>query len=226
MSNIADKITKIIAKAESTTNPDEAAVFMAKANAMLEEHGIHLHDLGRLNSDDPVGVTEQASYWFAAEGYSLNMASALARYYGCKLVYIKMGNKFYGDVTGRDSARVTYQLMWPFVQKQVRQLAREMVKEGKADTKSKAQRAIGNALTLRLHGMARENEERNPVAGTGINALVPVDTIEAAMKEHYGELRSAKARSIKTNAAGKAAAGKVSVNRQTGGAGQKKLTRD
>lgn len=40
MSNLEDKIAKLLAKAEGTTNPHEAETFMAKAEALMLQHGI------------------------------------------------------------------------------------------------------------------------------------------------------------------------------------------
>lgn len=37
MSDITQKIAKIIAKADGTTHPEEAAAFMAKAHKLMEE---------------------------------------------------------------------------------------------------------------------------------------------------------------------------------------------
>lgn len=216
MTNYADKIAKIIAKADGTTNPKEAEVFMAKAQKMMEEHGLTLLDLGRLDADDPIGVTEEAAHHFQADNWAKNVAHALARFYGGEVIMMRRKNKNLHHVAGRESARITYTMMIQFVLRQVRAQAREAYKAGEFLTESKARTAIGNALTLRLSRMVREQEDRRSeeAEGTGLNALVPVDLIKQELTDKYDVVWK-KARSISTTRAGMNRADNISVTRQT-----------
>lgn len=219
MTNIADKIAKIIAKADSTTNEEEAETFMAKAHELMTKHGLDLLAVGKLNSDDPLGRTQDAASASASYSWAAMMGSQLARYYGCRVVLTGTRKTNTFDVFGRESARVTFQLMFPYVYRQVMKVARELHKEGKFPTGGKARTAVGNALALRLHRMAKEQEGAREAApkSSGLNELVPVDLIENMMVEAYPNLRSARSRSVKTNAAATEAAGRINVNRQMGG---------
>jgi len=67
MSNISNKIAAMIAKAESSSHPEEADAFMSKVHELLEKHGLSLQDIGTINEDDPVGHTKEAGYYFKAE---------------------------------------------------------------------------------------------------------------------------------------------------------------
>ena len=221
MSNIADKIAKILAKADSTTNPEEADTFMAKAQQLMMEHGLSLLDIGKLDSDDPIGTTEQAASFFAAENWAKLVGGQLARFYGCEVMIEQVGrNKYAFGLAGRESARTTFMLMFPFVLKQVRRLAREETKAGNFETEARAKTAIGNALGLRIYRMIQEQEDsrREDLPGRGMNAVVAVDLNRQALEEHWPNLRTSRRRSVKTNSAGRAAAGKVSLHRQTGAA--------
>ena len=212
---IADKIAKILAKADSTTSPEEAETFMSKAHQMMMEHGLSLLDIGKLDSNDPVGTTEQAASYVACENWAKLVGGQLARYYGCEAMIEQVGRTKYAfGLAGRESARTAFMLMFPFVIKQIRKLAREEVKAGNFKTEARAKTAIGNALGLRINRMVQEQTNEEPTRGR--NELVPVDMNRKALEEHWPCLRQARTRSVRTNAAGHAAARKVSLNRQTG----------
>lgn len=215
---IADKIRKILAKADGSTHPEEAAVFMAKAHSMLEAHGLNLLDLGRLDSDDPVGTDHAATKNFAAENWLKLVSACLARYYGAEIVSTQIKNKIEHAVIGRESARITYQLMQPYVARQVRQLARAAWKAGEFKTESRAKTAIGNALALRLHDLTNDRQRNETRPTTGVNALVPVDLIQLEMEAQFPHMKKGRGRSVSTTEASRRAADKVSLNRQTGAA--------
>jgi hypothetical protein len=214
--NIAEKIAKIIAKAESTTHEAEAELFMAKAHAMMLEHGIELADLGQLDQKDAVGETDKAWVVNCTESWGFNLGGAIARYYGCRIVGWKFGYHKRVALYGRESARATTLLMYPYVMRQVRRLAREAHKAGHYKSAAVAATAIGKALTSRVWGMLKGAEQRVHATGHG-TALVPVDQIEAFMRDLHGELKTGKARPAKYDPYAQQAAATVSLNLQTGG---------
>ena len=112
---IAEKIQKLLAKANSSTHPEEAETFMAKAHALLEQHGLSLFDLGKLDSEDPIGRSQDKEMLRAnsAASWRTMVAGQLAIYYGCKMVTTNYrGDNFtYWTVFGRESARITFMLM-------------------------------------------------------------------------------------------------------------------
>ena len=227
MKSIADKIRKILALADSTAHPEEAASFMEKAQEMLEAHGLSLLDLGRLDSDDPIGTDRDAAKHYAAENWLGLVSGQLAHFYGAEMITSREKNTYYHAVVGRESARLTYHLMQPFVARQVRQLARAALKDGYFRSESSAKTSIGNALALRIHrlveGQVERRKEDQP--GKGLNALVPVDMIALEIAAQFPNLRKAsKERTVSTSAASRAAAGKVNLNRQTGHAKVKQVT--
>lgn len=219
MNGIAAKIQKLIAKADSTTHPEEAAIFMAKAQTLMEEHGLSLLDLGTLEEDDPVGVSKGEELRNNGNApWRFQLAAALARYYGCKLVGERRGNFTYWVVFGRESARVTFMLMFPYVDRQVLAQARIETAKGNYPSNKHAHGAVGRAMASRVHKLANEQEERRAAApaSKGLNALVPVDAVEGAFKEYYGNAKFRTTRGkagFDRNAA--AAAGRISLNRQT-----------
>ncbi|TQE99523.1 MAG: DUF2786 domain-containing protein, partial [Spiribacter salinus] len=145
MSNtMAQKIAKLMRKADSTTHPEEAEAFMSKAQELMIQHGLNLLDLGKLH-EDPVDVQREAATSSSSYGWSCKVAGALAALYGCELVYHKHGNNFIYDIVGRESARVTFVMMLPFVLKQIKALARKGYKEGHYNSAMTAATRVGNA---------------------------------------------------------------------------------
>lgn len=220
MQGIAQKIAKLIEKADSSTHPEEADTFMAKANELMRKHGLNLMELGRL-SEDPVDAQRNAFTTSATYPWMRRVVSALAAYYGCRLVYYKSGNTIVYDVVGRESARITLILMVPFVQRQIQKLAKDAYNKGVYSTRMKAVTAIGNATCLRIWGMV----ERDPLPkGTGVNALVPVDIIAQVLEEAFPRTRKARKTTITSpDGYAREAAKSVSVNRQATGGSAKLL---
>lgn len=214
---IIDKIRKIIAKADGTTHPSEAETFMAKAHAMLEAHNLSLLDLADATAADAdeIGTTDdlvtvlKSSYWAKALTFSL------AQYFGCRAVLLTRGNHLAFCVTGRESARVTFELMHPYIMRQVRAQGRELSKTGKASSPSAGARAVGNALTDRVNFLIWEERKKEEArVESGCRALVPVDAVKAAEAERFPELRTVKSRPKTTTAAARDAADRVSLSHQ------------
>lgn len=227
---VLDRIRKVLAKAEGTNNPAEAAAMMEKVEAMLAEHNLTLLDVAANDSTDPMGTDKRATYCWVSNSWIKPLAGRLARLYGCRIVTAQHKNKIYISISGRESARVTWQLMLPFVIDQVKREARNL-REGDIYTGLSVkgvgsyERAVGNALTDRIGRMVMENERRDAdrVAG-GERALVPVDMLQAEIERAWGGgLITSKGRGISTTRAARTAAGNVSLHRQTSGSTVRKI---
>lgn len=225
MSNIADKISKLIAKADSSTHPEEASAFMAKVHQLLEAHGLNLLDLGRLQSDDPLGKHEKQAEFFASETALRDVVFRLARFYGCRAVIHQQDNHRWATIIGRESARITFELMWPYVKKTIRFEARRLAKESTTKTTYARQlRFVADALAERLLlevYRRLETEKANETVTTGVNALVPVDLLQQMVDAQGAKV--ARDRETKTTPEARAAAANVSLNLQTTGAKQKQI---
>lgn len=217
MSDISVKISKIIAKADSTTNPEEAETFMAKAQQLMMEHGLSLLDLGRLDSDDPVAVDKDAWSHSASYGFMTKVASAAARYYGVEWCRMRHGKDMVYSVAGRESARVTFMLMLPYLEREIKRVARIAFNEGHYSSRMQAATRCGNALALRIWSMARE-EHVTKHRGEGLNALVPVDLVEQALAEAFPSMRKGRGGKVTVDAAARKAVEGISLHRQTGAA--------
>jgi len=210
---LIERITKLLAKAEGTTNEAEANTFMEKVHSLLEEHNISLHELG--DQDDPI-VQDENIQVNRPLSYAVNLVPALGRYYGCQTVTSRgrKTNQFF--VFGRQSATTTLHLMTPFVLSQVRQQARRLHNEGKSPTYGKALTAVANALTVRVNKLweAEQVREEQRVASGG-KALVPVDLVQAKVDETMDTVTT-KSRMKGFTKGAKDAAERIGINRQTG----------
>ena len=223
LEDIARKIAAIISKADSTTHPEEAAAFMAKAHQMLEQHGIDLMDLGRLNEGDPVGVDREAGKVARSYPWALPLMHQLGLYYGVQTVYTQVyGSDTLISCAGRLSARTTFSLMWPYVLRQVQNLARIAYNEGHYKTRMKAVAAVADAMTYRL---SRLIADRQPARGSRAtqNALVPVDEIQQALEQAFPNLKTSRKRRLTADSRAHELAGQISLDSQVGGHRQRRI---
>lgn len=213
--SIKKKIAALLAKAEGTNNQFEADAFMAKVNELLEKHQIEMHEVRMAQGDqDPLGKERGTTNIYASMSWATDVAGALARYYGCQVVYWRRGNHTTYEVIGRESARTTFELMLPFVLSQTKQQGAHLAREyGK--TPSVATREVGQALTIRIYKMIPKVEEHR--AELERNALVPVTDVKAFMDAEYGEIKTAKSKQFNYGEAARRAADKVSLNVQATG---------
>lgn len=216
LDSIKTRIAKLLAMAEGTKNQFEADSFMTKVNALLEEHQIELNEIRAMGGDnDPMGKQDGETNLYASIKWARDVAGALARFYGCRFVYWRRGNHFKYDIIGRESARVTFELMLPFVITQAKLQAKKCFAE---DTFGRAtlpvwEREVGQALFMRIHGLVPKAEERREELTK--NALVPVNDVQAFMDEQYGDLKKGKTITLNYGRAARDAAEKVSLNVQT-----------
>lgn len=212
--SIKKKIAALLAKAEGTTNQFEADAFMAKVNELLERHQIEMHEIRSAQDNDPMGKEKGTANIYASMSWAKDVANALSRYYGCRFVYWRRGNHTIYEVIGRESARMTFEMMLPFVLSQVKQQASRIVRE-QGSTVSVMSREVGQALTIRIFKMIPKVEEHR--AELERNALVPVSDVQAFMDAEYLKLKVGKNKQFNYGAAARDAADKVSLNVQATG---------
>lgn len=214
--SIKAKIEKILAKARGTDNEAEAATFLAKAEALMEEHQISIMDLGQ---DDPMGKFTAYEATQSSPTWKNHVLNQVAQFYGARAVRDWIdGKRFKFVVVGPESARVTTELMYPFIIEQIRAEGRKHAPEIGLKPEA-AIRRVGNAFSHRISRMNCERKAEEPKTAAAVkNALVKVDALDAYMDELYPDLtKSRRGRGTSTNATAQQAAGRVSLHRQTGG---------
>jgi hypothetical protein len=225
---IATKIQALLAKASSTEHEAEATAFMAKAQQLLEEHQI---DLGTLqDAGDPVQIHRGLERTAKDPTWHKKLYAALGMMYGCKVVYspkyVRGHWGFQIELTGRESAFVTTELMYPWIKSQCEAQGRTLAKAYPELSASQHTRRVANALAHRIYLLTAQErrQERPKTEAATANALVTQDRVLQVFNEHYGDnLKSSRASSGTTNRAARDAASKIGLHRQAGGSSQLKL---
>ena len=239
--SIADKITALIRQADESKHKGEADAFMRKVHVLLENHGMSLLDIGTLQTDDPLGETEYAGDFTPVESSFRDTAFAAAKYYGCEATigprYVDINSKFVKrhsiTVYGRQNARTTFTLMWPYIKRAMIDAGRELQNkekqqlleaygtEGAKFIKPKSMsvhmRHVSTALEDRIRRMISQNNRTrkdNGLASRGVNALVPVDLIAELIPDRVKAAKAVKKET--TRAAIKKAEG-IGLDLQTEG---------
>lgn len=224
---IIARIRKVLAKAEGTNNAAEAETLMAKVQSMLDEHNLNLLEVGRVD-DDPIGTDKNVEHCFVVDSWKSKLGSALARLYGCRVVTFKPRNKTFMSISGRESGRVTWALMLPFVVSQVKAEGKRLYdadqgamhdgRPAEGRSRNSFNRMVANALTSRVWRMVREAEHADSERiANGSRALAPVDLVEAEMNSAFPSLAKSRSSRLSTTGAARAAAEGISLHRQTGG---------
>ena len=234
LDSLKDKLAKLLAKAEGTTNEHEAEAFMAKVNALLEQHQIGLHEIRAHGARvvDPMGRQRGENNIPSSLAWYKLVSYVVAEYYGAKiLTYKYKAGKVPYIIIGPESSRITTEMMLPFIISQVRQVARKYMREvnekavafwgdvatAKACddylTEVKAQTHVGLALRSRIWKLIEANKVHRRELES--KALVPVDGIQAYLDEHFPKTKTARASTGHTTHAAIKAAEGISLHTQT-----------
>ena len=205
------KIAQLLAMAkDSSTTDAEKNAFMAKAQEMMERYQLDIQDVA--GAEDLMSVQPGQQGIYTANMWAKTLVHVVAQLYGCRALFKgKIRNLVPYDLYGRESARITTELMLPFIVKQVRQQAKKLVLAG-IQTQSIAERQVANALIGRIQEML----------ATRSKELVEA---EQASKEHMlacveGVTNNKGRRKTGTTADAREAAGNISLHRQTAGGGR------
>lgn len=221
-----NKITKIIkallTKAAGTDNENEAAVFATKAAEMMEQYQIEVLDVV---ADDPVDMT--IGFRGRKDGpirYKSRLCSAVGQYYGCRTVFATSDKELTVKLIGRESSRITAELMFPFMLLQCRAVAKKIA-ENTGGKVSVCERDIINALIHRLQRLTNEQVGRTvqPKTSAGKNALIVQDAIKVKMEDLFPNLKTGRATSTGSSSEARKAAEAISLNKQTAGTETKRL---
>ncbi len=219
-----DKITRIIkallAKAAGTDNEAEAATFAAKASEMMEQYQVEIFDI---IADDPVDMT--VAYTGRGDGparYKSRLCAAVGAYYGCRTIFSTKGKELTVKLIGRESSRITADLMFPFIYEQCRAQAKSIA-EATGQNVGACEREVINALILRLDNLRDKQKPTEPKMAAGKNSLVVTDAINAKVEELFPGLKDARASTIGTSYMAKKAAAEISLHRQADQSETKRL---
>lgn len=184
--DIKRKCAALLAMAESTTNINEAAAFLAKVHSMMEKYQLEMHEL---HTSDPMGNNEGDVS--PSDAWIFKVTSASARYWGARVIWEEHrraqfnGKRKTYRIFGPESARTTHGMMIDFLIAQVKHQGRIYAKDHGVSA-SKGARNVGFAFAVRLRELAEDAKARrnNMVA----NALVPVDITKELIDKYYTKI--------------------------------------
>lgn len=191
---IIKKIAALIAKANGTDNEHEMEMFEAKAKELMAKYDISESDL-----DTDKIAHKDADFVISADLIWQNrLVWAVARYFNTIAVQRRQFRDVHFIIVGRDGDRATVSVMFPYLLKEVRRVAAEVVN---GMSHSSNIRSVGIALAERL------NEE------------APAES-EDLRKYIDDGMQTTKTKQTKTtiNAGARAAANKINMSRQVNGA--------
>lgn len=209
LTNIKRKIAALLAKAEGTDNEFEAATFMAKVNELLEAHQLSIYQLG--DESDLMGKQEGEFNVYASMSWAKILIHQIAMFYNTETVWWRVGNHLKYEVVGRESNRITTELMIPFIIAQVRQRGRILANET-GRTHSVATRDVGQALTTRIWAEIQKNKPARDAHAAKM--LIPVDEVKAYLNDAYKGFKTGKARVLKTSQSARDHADRIAIQRQ------------
>lgn len=217
---IFEKLRAILKQAEEAHTEGEATVFMAMFEKLSKQHGININDLDA--DANPMGEDNID----VADMWQRKVASSLADYLGCTVVFWNRRSGYRIAYQGRYAARETFKYMFPYLKKAVGRQASEIIKREWPDEtdyiKSRQRyylkKDIGIALAHRIALLAdaKQRTERRE----GVGDIIPIDEVEAFRDELYPELGTARETEIKLYAYALDAANNIGldphVNREAG----------
>lgn len=203
---LAKKIAAILAKAKSTTFEAEAASLMAKAEQLMRQHGIEALDVE--NADDPLELDSEGVR-LSSRAWQSTLLYHVAMYYGCDAMFTHHRSGVTATLCGRESARVTVRLMWPYIRDAVGRQAAAWRASGARISQEVAKRSIAVRLTEKI---ARLISERDGVAGGQDYRLA-----EAALKAAEPDLKQGRCMSRAVAAGAVAWAEGIGLSLQTEG---------
>lgn len=216
---IQDRIAKLLAKAKGTSNEHEAAIFMAKAAEMLAEHNLTEAMIAARESgkDDPIG---RYAYEKKLYVWHKPVINALARLYFCSCVYEKNSTGLYVFFGREANARVASSMM-EYLIATIRRMSREFSQD-RGDMED-FKRGAALRMTERLTELWRaQSGPSTAVVASGGNLPALYDSelkqARSAAESYYGGLGKGKTTKITIKgaggAAGRAAADRISLNKQ------------
>lgn len=217
---LLNKIRALLAKAQADGASDaERDIFLAKAQELMEKHQVELF---QLHVNDPIGMTDGVVAQSGPPKYKADVQVALALYYGLHPVLSRRGKHIIVRLCGPESARITVELLTPFVWAQVCDRAGTLAASGRCINKAAGIREIAKALQVRLWHMTEAKKAQPAQEGTSFS-LVVVNATEAFLAQQFPKLKEGRERTISTGATARELAATISVSQQVSNRNQLRL---
>lgn len=210
---LLDRIAKLRAKAEGTSNQAEAELFAAKVAELLAKHNL---DEAMLRSRDatreqgPIG--EHLFNVRVPDAWRERILIGVAKVYFCEVIF-NAGNVRSYRLVGREHNAVVAKAMAEYLFATVKRMAREYSSVSREQKNFR--KGAGDRLYMRLRELAAE--QRKEQRGVGNGMALMVRTEDQALDEWMAHIETIKGKGHRHGAgsnAGWDAAGNISLNTQ------------
>lgn len=210
---IRDKIAKLLAKANGTDNRAEASSFMAKVEELLTAHQLEIGDIAKKDQIERTVIFMAPK---TLKEWHKNIPNIVARYYGCQMIMVRKGDVVYMTAIGRESTRVTADMMMPFILDQLRAEAAEYQKKTLFSRK-RCMQDICDAFYLRLQDLIRAREKVEASHGRTDRALTLLDESEVWLNEMFPDIKETKGKPLNITDLAVEHAKNINLDKQVGG---------
>lgn len=210
---IKDQISKLLAKANGTDNNAEAAAFMAKVEDLLEKHQLEMGDIVKTDAIDRTVIFVAPK---TPRPWQTHVPFAIARYFGCQMFTVPQRQATLCVAVGRESTRVTTELMMGFILEQLREQAAAYRKETFFSSR-KSMDDVCAAFIFRINTLIHARHTVAEAHGSKERALVLIDEADAWLKANEANLQKGKAVKLETTMEAKEFADRVKLDRHIGG---------
>lgn len=195
MSDIADRIRKLLALAGNNTNEAEAAAAMSKASALMLQHGLTTADVDRAASSVGYGSTLPLE-----RSHERTLAHAVDALYGTRHVILRSANaiRFAGREENVGAAEITF----AFIVKQVDAVYRAHLPPRLTKSQRAAYRNdFKKACSERVYSRAVDARMQQAAAASTSRALVVahIETLQAEVENFFSTdgVKSIKTRAVR-----------------------------
>lgn len=218
MSEVADKIKKLMAKArDAAAGEAEALACADRARKLMEEHGLDESVLEERGEISPHTVNPKY-----IDPWRRQIIIQCSRLYGCEAVFYKGVTENRYDIIGREAGATVAASMIQFLDDEVRRLALAARRAAGGDRRYLLafERGCGTRIAGRLYEMREASESQAKVEGTGLVLMKEYQQVQAWMEDNMRTTTS-KGRGSKLVGegarAGIAAGNNVNLGGQVGG---------
>lgn len=177
MNKIIDKIQKLKAKADGTTNEHEAELFMNKVHALMMEHNLHQADLRHVKDNDILKHQVEAKY---GDPWRRFIMSSCAQLFMCQVVTTRHPTHFVFSFVGTRVNATIAADMADYLIKTTLMLAKEYSKVRRE--RLGFERGCGTRLAQRVTDKYYDSKKHDPVNPNNLPALYETEEERVAEK--------------------------------------------
>ena len=218
--NKIETIKKLLASADKSRNSseEEAEVAMQMALKLMQSEGLTQEDINKSSIEDEYGVLGENLFNGEKEYHRiLNwkkvLISSIAFLFDCKIIENTLQGKHLYTILGRESNRITSELMYNWIHDRTMKEAREKYGNQTAKRNSYCM-GVANGISKKVHQLKKEAPQKNAWG------IVPINEVVDYMKKTHPEVKQSNISFSYTDSSaysnGKSVGENTSLNKQFG----------